>query len=277
MTSDAKIGLLLGLVFIFLIAFVINGLPSFNQKTANSELTMNMVSLSDKSPGIGTKERRVTEALRASEMTKKQELPIGPAVEPNQKAEQTLASLPAGNLVATAPAAAETKELPPEPKPIAAESAEEQQTYVVAQGDSLVSIAKKFYGEKDGKKQANIMMIFESNKSELKSPKDLKVGQKIVIPQLAKQTDTDQLLSHPLLEKTDSVGKRHEVSEKPKTNTASSSTKDYTVKANDTLWKIAAEQLGNPSRYKEIIKLNSELFKNKESVTAGMKLKLPAK
>ena len=28
MTSDAKIGLLLGLIFIFVIAFVINGLPS---------------------------------------------------------------------------------------------------------------------------------------------------------------------------------------------------------------------------------------------------------
>ena len=30
MTSDAKIGLLLGLVFIFVIAFVINGLPSLH-------------------------------------------------------------------------------------------------------------------------------------------------------------------------------------------------------------------------------------------------------
>jgi hypothetical protein len=29
MTRDVKIGLLLGLAFIFMIAFVINGLPSF--------------------------------------------------------------------------------------------------------------------------------------------------------------------------------------------------------------------------------------------------------
>ena len=40
MTSDAKIGLLLGLVFIFLIAFIINGLPSFNNNKDNNELTL---------------------------------------------------------------------------------------------------------------------------------------------------------------------------------------------------------------------------------------------
>ncbi len=36
MTSDAKIGLLLGLVFIFIIAFVINGLPRFQNSVDNS-------------------------------------------------------------------------------------------------------------------------------------------------------------------------------------------------------------------------------------------------
>ena len=33
MTSDAKIGLLLGLVFIFVIAFIINGLPNFGNRS----------------------------------------------------------------------------------------------------------------------------------------------------------------------------------------------------------------------------------------------------
>jgi hypothetical protein len=38
MTSDAKIGLLLGLVFIFIIAFVINGLPRFRNALDNDEI-----------------------------------------------------------------------------------------------------------------------------------------------------------------------------------------------------------------------------------------------
>jgi hypothetical protein len=33
MTSDAKVGLLLGLFFIFVIAFIINGLPRFRSDT----------------------------------------------------------------------------------------------------------------------------------------------------------------------------------------------------------------------------------------------------
>jgi len=54
MTSDAKIGLLLGLVFIFIIAFIINGLPNFKSETDNNELTTTMVSLQNKQLGIGS-------------------------------------------------------------------------------------------------------------------------------------------------------------------------------------------------------------------------------
>ncbi|HPS54148.1 MAG TPA: LysM peptidoglycan-binding domain-containing protein [Sedimentisphaerales bacterium] len=54
MTSDAKIGLLLGLVFIFIIAFIINGLPSFKGESDNNELTTTMVSLQNKQLGIGS-------------------------------------------------------------------------------------------------------------------------------------------------------------------------------------------------------------------------------
>jgi len=54
MTSDAKIGLLLGLVFIFIIAFIINGLPNFKSEVDNNELTTTMVSLQNKQLGIGS-------------------------------------------------------------------------------------------------------------------------------------------------------------------------------------------------------------------------------
>ena len=43
MTTDAKIGLLLGLVFIVIIAFVINGLPSFHRSPSSNDLTNNYV------------------------------------------------------------------------------------------------------------------------------------------------------------------------------------------------------------------------------------------
>lgn len=54
MTSDAKIGLLLGLVFIFVIAFIINGLPNLKSpQSTQAEVTTNMVSFPEENVGIG--------------------------------------------------------------------------------------------------------------------------------------------------------------------------------------------------------------------------------
>ena len=51
----------------------------------------------------------------------------------------------------------------------------------------------------------------------------------------------------------------------------------YTVKDNDSLWKIASEQLGSGPRWTEIRDLNSDILKGGESLHANMRLKLPAK
>ena len=60
MTSDAKVGLLLGLVFIFIIAFLINGLPRFRSEN-NSELTTTMFNSQYDDFGLGGKERKAIE------------------------------------------------------------------------------------------------------------------------------------------------------------------------------------------------------------------------
>jgi nucleoid-associated protein YgaU len=51
----------------------------------------------------------------------------------------------------------------------------------------------------------------------------------------------------------------------------------YTVKDNDSLWKIASEQLGSGTRWEEIRDLNKDLLNGSEQVHANMRLKLPAK
>ncbi|MFR9137367.1 MAG: LysM peptidoglycan-binding domain-containing protein [Gemmiger formicilis] len=53
---------------------------------------------------------------------------------------------------------------------------------------------------------------------------------------------------------------------------ATPAVKTYTVKAGDSLWRIAAQQLGNGARYKEIKTLNG--LKN-NTIHAGQVLKLP--
>lgn len=49
-------------------------------------------------------------------------------------------------------------------------------------------------------------------------------------------------------------------------------TRTYTVKSGDSLWAIAAKQLGNGSRYKEIKSLNGL---TSDTIYAGQVLKLP--
>ncbi|MEJ5310354.1 MAG: LysM peptidoglycan-binding domain-containing protein [Anaerolineae bacterium] len=51
-------------------------------------------------------------------------------------------------------------------------------TYVVAAGDTLSAIAKKFYGDADRWKE-----ILAANKDAIKDPNAIRVGQELVIPE----------------------------------------------------------------------------------------------
>lgn len=56
----------------------------------------------------------------------------------------------------------------------------------------------------------------------------------------------------------------------------SENTNLYTIQSGDSLWSIAQKQLGNGSRFKEILKLNPKISA-KSNLVVGSKLKMPAK
>jgi len=62
MTSDAKIGLLLGLVFIFVIAFIINGLPNFGSRAQNVD-TAPAMTFEDDNLGLADQAQNAQERL----------------------------------------------------------------------------------------------------------------------------------------------------------------------------------------------------------------------
>ena len=60
-------------------------------------------------------------------------------------------------------------------------------------------------------------------------------------------------------------------------NSIPGTAKLYTVKEGDSLWEIAASQLGDGNRYKEIIKLNPNVSTDGKNLAVGMKLKIPTR
>jgi nucleoid-associated protein YgaU len=312
MTSDAKIGLLLGLVFIFIIAFVINGLPRFRNATNGSELTTNMVSSQNDTHPIGSMERNAPgvfdwtgqPAEQTLEATKtpveqkedvrfKMELPDDILVAKENSileiADQNVTT--AAKEVKPAQPAQITEEkvekavaVDPEPaKPVAKQSEPAKsvwpKSYVVTEDDSLglVSIAKRFYGPEQGNKKISIDRIFEANRGILKSPNEIYVGQKITVPPpVASDTETKENKStfvDSIFETVKSIGRKNPSSSSDTTK----QTVPYVVRDGDYLWRIAAEQLGDGSRYKEIGKLNANILKNENDLEVGMLLRIPVK
>jgi len=290
MTSDAKIGLLLGLVFIFVIAFVINGLPFFRDAASNSsELTTNMVSSPDASLGIGPRTPNVDWGPLPQN-----EQPVSQTRAPEQRQAEhevrsvipipdDISSPPAPVVVDTAvdesarksPVADEPAEVakpePPKPQPAKPQPATKvaAQVYVVADGDNLASIAKKFYGEERGNKMENIERIFKANRAVMKSIDRLDIGQKLIIPPL--DSDADDGFFSALFERVNGIGSRRAVTD----SRSSTPEKRYVVKEGDNLWRIAATELGDGNRHEEIYKLNRDILKDKSSLSIGMSLRLP--
>lgn len=304
MTSDAKIGLLLGLVFIFVIAFIINGLPGLHQKDDSNKLTTNMVGLESNPSGIGANERKVQMALdqpatpagettQPAVVTSAQQQPMTNSAQPAPTG--VVASQPAaGNEIVGPMQAAPTTAIGPtasaqdvpavDTQPAAASSAAQPaqaKVYVVQSGDSISGIAKKVYGVKEGVKQKNIDAIFAANRKTLNKIDELQVGQKLIIPSIpgstAASSSPAEVLTDKNFTKVESVGQQHSTTNANKSAAAAKSGSVYVVKEGDSLWKIAATQLGDGNRYREIVKLNSNILSTEDDIAIGMQLKMPAK
>ncbi len=281
MTTDAKIGLLLALVFIVAITFVINGLPDFLNKKDKSQDTVNYVShYKPAEPGIVGQSRNI-----AAAMNRKGVMPAAPAVaEANIQLQQPNAAyqtiLPAASEVVNSVSETTATETVAADIPATTTLVETQPvsgtTYEVVDGDRLSDIAIKFYGPKEGKKFANVQKIYEANKKTLKSIDSLQVGQKLVIPPLNEKEKA--ILKTGMFEK---VAKETKPAAAPAAaateKKASKPMQEYVIKEQDTLWKIAAKFLGDGNRYEEIASLNESVIKDPENLVVGTKIKIPAK
>ncbi len=267
MTSDAKIGLLLGLIFIFIIAFVINGWPGLGEKDDSNKLTTTMVDFQNDTVGIGSSERAVINRRKPGSKAATT-VRIVPAAEKTVRFETVLRNgIPAikQDLETKAADAAASVQSKAEKDLKVKITADTPQIYVVAEGDSLAAIAKKSYGPQEGNKRDNITRIFNSNAKVLKSADDIYPGQRIIIPVLvSRKVQSDNNKSGSRLQKDEH-------------KTAAARSGRYTVRAGDSLWTIAEEQLGNGSRYNEIFRQNRDILDSEDKLYVGMILKVPVR
>ena len=114
--------------------------------------------------------------------------------------------------------------------------------------------------------------IFTNNCNTQASSDKISLRQNLVIPRLmASELDKVNICGifpSSMFEEVESIGRRHILAGSEQAN-------QYIVRQGDSLWSIAAEQLGNGSKYKEISKLNTDVLKDENDLTLGMRLSLP--
>lgn len=291
MTADAKIGLLLALVFIVGITFVINGLPDFLNKTKDQPDTIGYINhYKQQAPALVGQSRNIAATLSKPVVTV---VTQPSAAEPNSQPQSTEVAFQTVTPAAQEAVNAEVNQI----QTAEVKADEKLQTvkplavYEVRSGDSLAEIALKFYGQKEGKKLASIEKIFNANKDKLSSNDSIQVGQKLIIPAI--ENKTEELVKTGMFENVkpaaskDSkqiakeavkkAGAPKEVKAQKEQKQTKEQFRIYTIKESDSLWQIALKQLGDGNRYKEIIKLNKDVISNSQSLVVGTKIKLPAK
>lgn len=127
--------------------------------------------------------------------------------------------------------------------------------YTVQPGDNLWQIAAKYLG--NGSRHKELEAI---NADRLGPNGELRVGTKIRVPTSAGATTPPPAATKP----------------EPKKPASTPSSKTYTVKAGDTLRKIAGKTLGSESRWKELFENNRSQIKDPDALRVGATLKIPS-
>jgi nucleoid-associated protein YgaU len=138
------------------------------------------------------------------------------------------------------------------------------------EGDTVTKLAAKYMG---GNSKANREAIIRANPNMGPDGRKLFAGQTYLIPAASTASAGPVAISaeQPAPRPAPTPAPAPVVAPLPAGVTM------YTVKDNDSLWKIASEQLGSGNRWAEIRDLNPDVLKGSEQVHANMRLKLPAK
>lgn len=159
-------------------------------------------------------------------------------------------------------------------------------SYTVKDGDTLRSLAKKFYG-----KSSKWKKIYNANKDKLSSSKQLKKGMKLQIPAInytVKKGDTIKSIAKKYFGANSKWKQVYQVNQDVISPSLKLKTgqklvlpvpvvcRIYIVKKGDTLEKIAKKFYGRSSKWKKIYNANKNKVSKAKKVKAGANLFIPA-
>jgi nucleoid-associated protein YgaU len=269
MTADAKVGLLLGLFFIVVIAFLVNGLPNFIKEKDPSLANVTIITSPGQDMVLDNSVPKAAHRLYPSRTSAKQRTPQETIVLDSTVEQTPQVEVP--DLVPQRQIPVVVQNNPAVAQEVAA--VPNVRTHVVQSGEILPVIAKHYYGPEEGNRRIVIQKLYEANTSVLKSPDHVRVGQKLTIPQLNELLRTDEVVRAPSATK----GVFEKISEVfvPVEKKDIGSISEYTVRKGDNLWSIAQQKLGDGNRYKEIARLNKSKIKSASDVVIGTRLIIP--
>lgn len=132
-------------------------------------------------------------------------------------------------------------------------------TYTVAEGESLWTIAEKQYG--DGYKWTEI-----AKANNISDPDSIEKGQNLILPKIAKFTPTVTEAPSPTVIPTQQPVLNSQTGDKITSN-------QYAVAKGDNLWDIAVRAYGDGYRWVDIAKANN--LSNPDLIFSGNELNLP--
>jgi len=270
MTQETRIGLVVGLMFIVafgLILAELTGGPA--ELPAPGQVGDEGVLWNPASVGLVPVDVESPIELPAAEPVVEVEADVKrPGGQPQPQPQEALAAVP--------PQPHPAVEKPnPEPSPIAAQIILKPERpapryYKVQPNDTLIRIARKFYGRGNEDKYR---LIYEANRDVLEDESSLYVGQELLIPPLGVEgskpagpryveMDENQLRSYFQASNQGDEALRRDT---------------YTVKPGDTLTRIARQVLNDPSpaAVRRLFEANRDKLADPDELIVGMELEIP--
>jgi len=275
MNSKMKVGGIVTLLVIFIFLFAIGKWPLLQSESEESEGGQTLMSSQVDPPGLAAKERQAQQFVEQFQRAVKEELTAdsGQTLQPENSDTNAEVRIILPLPVTYGPVAqpAEVAEAQGRPAQVLPEPAWPK-AYVVESGDNLALIAKRFYGPVEGNRLGSIGRLFAANRPALRTPDQLRVGQKLIIPPVS------PLASKALAAVTVPVRNIGDVKANQTWTTqlrGQSQDQWYVVREGDSLWKIASSKLGNGNLYLAIAKLNSAIIEDGDRLPVGLRLRLP--